>query len=259
MTLVLAGCGPKTEPEELLFPSDREYTKWVGRSALPLIFTAIDGREVDLKKLRGRVVLLDFWATWCGPCMQKLPELKDIYTELHPKGLEIIGVSFDVERTALERVVQQQQIPWPQFFGGRDHEYGRRFGITHYPSMWLLDQDGVVRFISAGADLRGKVLKLMKQEPTKPFDVDKPRPKAFSHLKLKGVTGAGASALALINSGIRNHNFGLNEEHQIDTPSGIIRVKCVGITPKGADVLVDDYPSPLKLGLDDKVISVKPR
>ncbi|MBI3881954.1 MAG: TlpA family protein disulfide reductase [Verrucomicrobia bacterium] len=255
LLLLSAGCGKKVE-EELLFPVDHQYAKWIGKHVGEINFTALDGREVTLRSLHGRVVLLDFWATWCGPCMAKLPELKDAYNELHPKGFEVIGVSFDVERGALERVVKQHDIPWPQFFGGRDNQFGQRFGITHFPSMWLVDQDGFIRYISAGADLRGKVMALLKKGPTTPYEIERPKPKAFSLLKLKGVT---ANSLALINAGTRNYNFNVNEEHQIETAAGIIRLKCVGISAKGAAFLVDDYPTPLELRLDDKTISMTPR
>jgi thiol-disulfide isomerase/thioredoxin len=155
--------------EALKFDDDAAYSRWVGKPAR-LEFKAVDGRAVNLEKLRGRVVLLDFWATWCGPCMQELPHVKAAYEKFHERGFEVVGISFDQEKEALEKVVQAQQIPWPQYFNtaGEDHEIGRTFNITHYPSMWLVDKDGVIRYISAGQDLEQKITNLLDGTQEKP-------------------------------------------------------------------------------------------
>src|SRR5208337_1847889 len=70
---------------------------------LDVRFTAVDGREVDLAKLKGKVVLVDFWATWCGPCVGEVPHVKQAYQELHSRGFEIVGISLDKDKDALEQ------------------------------------------------------------------------------------------------------------------------------------------------------------
>lgn len=148
--------------EVLKFEADAKYSRWVGKP-VDFSFTALDGRVVSSADLRGKVVLLDFWATWCGPCIRSLPDLKRIHSEFGPQGLEVVAFSFDDDRAAVEQVVQQHQLPWPQHFEGRDNRFGRQFGIAHYPSAWLVDRAGNVRYISALADTDNKVKTLLAE------------------------------------------------------------------------------------------------
>ncbi len=163
-TVALTGCKPG-DKEELRGKSDERYLKMVGKPSPPLKFKALDGREVDLVQLRGKVVLLDFWATWCPPCIEEIPHVREAYERYNKDGLEIVGISFDADRQRLEDMVKREGLKWPQYFdgGGRDAAPGKDFGILHWPSMWLLDRNGVVRFISAGAGMDRKITALLKE------------------------------------------------------------------------------------------------
>ncbi len=117
---------------------------------------ATDGEPLSLGQYRGKVVLIDFWATWCGPCLQELPNLQAIYERHHAEGFEVVGISLDKSRAALDGLVGRQRLPWRQFFDGKgwDNELSSRYGIRSLPATFLIDREGKV--IATG--LRGREL-----------------------------------------------------------------------------------------------------
>ncbi len=126
-----------------------------------LKFTAVDGKEVDLAKMRGKVVLIDFWATWCGPCVAELPNVLKAYEKLHPKGFEIIGISLDQDKAKLESFVKEKGMTWTQYFDGKgwQNDISARFGIQSIPAMWLVDKKGML----VSNDVRGNLEELVEK------------------------------------------------------------------------------------------------
>ena len=110
-----------------------------------------------LDDLRGRVVLLDFWATWCAPCLVEIPRLRRLHGELEQEGLTIVGVSLDVtDARSFASWTRRQGVTWPQVRDGRGYsgELPRLFGIDALPSTILFDRQGRI----AARDLRGAAL-----------------------------------------------------------------------------------------------------
>jgi thiol-disulfide isomerase/thioredoxin len=131
---------------------------------LAIQFTAADGRAVNLATLSNQVVLVDFWATWCPPCVAGVPELKRLYTQFHTNGFEVVGINFDDDTNAVRRFIKEQGLVWPQYFGGRDHNrFGREYSVNTLPSVWLVDRTGNVRDLHGTENLRAKVEKLMSE------------------------------------------------------------------------------------------------
>lgn len=130
---------------------------------LTLKFNAVDGSPVDLDKLHGKVVLVDFWATWCGPCMKEVPNVVAAYAKYHAKGFEIIGISLDQNKDTMLKVAAEKGMTWPQYFDGKGwkNEVSTAFHIKAIPAMWLVDKNGIVATADARENLDGDIAQLL--------------------------------------------------------------------------------------------------
>ncbi|MCA9259018.1 MAG: TlpA family protein disulfide reductase [Planctomycetales bacterium] len=141
---------------------------------LELSGTLLDGEKLDWSEYEGKVVLVDFWASWCGPCQQELPNVLRMYRAYHEKGFEVVGICLDDDATQAESFVQKRQLPWATLFShnpekqGWENPLAVEFGVTGIPFAILLDAEGKV----VSMDARGpKLEKLLRRQLGNPIEV----------------------------------------------------------------------------------------
>jgi peroxiredoxin len=120
----------------------------------------LDGKPVSVANYKGKVVLVDFWATWCGPCVGELPNVIKTYEKHHSQGFEIIGISLDrdgdKEKQKLLTFLKDKKMTWQQYYDGKwwQNKLAVKYGVQSIPATYLLDSDGKI----LGKDLRGERL-----------------------------------------------------------------------------------------------------
>ena len=114
------------------------------------------GKPLSIAKYKGKVVLIDFWATWCGPCVHELPNVIKAYEKHHDKGFEIIGISLDQDKEKLTKFTKEKNMTWQQYFDGKGwgNKLAVKYGVQSIPATYLLDGGGKI----IGKDLRGEAL-----------------------------------------------------------------------------------------------------
>ena len=136
----------------------------LGTDPKPIDVKGYDGKPIKLADLKGKVVMIDFWATWCGPCVAELPNVIATYKKYHSQGFEIVGISLDQDEAKLKDFLASHDMPWAQFFDGKgwENEVGQLYGVTSIPATYLLDRDGKIQRVGArGPALPRAVEKLL--------------------------------------------------------------------------------------------------
>jgi len=160
-------------------PSDPSYTRAqhfaenpqlsTAKMAPAFTVTALDGTKFTLDEMGGRVVLIDFWATWCGPCNEELPHMKKIAREFAGQPLVIISISWDNDETKWRNFINKNEMTWVQY---RDvnHELSKEFDVNAIPHYFTIDSDGALtaEMMGSGSDVEGKLKKLVARAKAVP-------------------------------------------------------------------------------------------
>jgi thiol-disulfide isomerase/thioredoxin len=133
------------------------------KMAPPFAITAIDGRRISLDDLQGKVVLLDFWATWCVPCREALPHIREVAKKFQEQPLVILSVSLDSDEQKWKDFIAKNEMTWPQYRdGGFGGPIAKIFAVTAIPHTFTIDADGVLQDEHIGdASIEGKLKKLL--------------------------------------------------------------------------------------------------
>jgi thiol-disulfide isomerase/thioredoxin len=138
----------------------------VGGEPIPFEVSDVNGKKLSPEMYKGKVLLLDFWATWCGPCRQEMPNVIKVYDRYKDKGFEIVGISLDRSRSDFDRYVAQYKMTWPQYYDGKfwQNEVATLYGVKSIPATFLIDKKGKIRYKSLrGNQLESAVKKLLDE------------------------------------------------------------------------------------------------
>lgn len=133
------------------------------RMAPPFAVTTTDGQRISLDDLKGKVVLMDFWATWCMPCRESIPHVRDIAKHFDGQPLVILSVSLDDDEQKWKEFIAKNEMTWPQYRdGGFTGPISKMFGVAAIPHTFTIDADGVLQDEHIGdASIEGKLKKLI--------------------------------------------------------------------------------------------------
>lgn len=142
---------------------DRQLADLEQIGQAPTPFPAVSdhtGQPLSLDDYKGKVVLVDFWATWCGPCIAELPNVLDTYAKYHDKGFEIVGISLDSDEEAFESFIAERGMTWRHHFDGQgwNNEIAQAYGVRSIPATYLLDTEGNVVRVGLRGEALGEVV-----------------------------------------------------------------------------------------------------
>ncbi|MGQ9619342.1 MAG: redoxin domain-containing protein [Candidatus Aminicenantia bacterium] len=129
----------------------------IGKPAKDFSVETINGEKFILSEQKGKVILIQFWASWCPGCRAEMPNVKSCYNEFKDKGFDIIGISLDFQKETMMKYLESEGVNWNIAFSGKawEDEIAKLYGVNSIPSLWLVDRKGNLRYF----DLRGEELK----------------------------------------------------------------------------------------------------
>jgi len=166
--LLGVGCHAAADQQKIsdawFFPDRPAGLKGIeGKPPPPLKLKSWIGEPVDVPGSKGKVVVIDFWATWCGPCVAELPHLKELYTRFKDSGLEIIGINLDEKAQTMIDFCAKKELDWPQYCEGKGwkSEFSQSWGINGIPTVFVVDKQGLLHSTEARGQLDAMVAQLL--------------------------------------------------------------------------------------------------
>ena len=142
--------------------------EWIGKPVLDFHVTDLNGEALSLEQYRGQVVLLDFWATWCPPCIAEIPNVKKTYEKYKDQKFQIVGISLDRSREPLEAYIEKENLTWLHYWDNT-RKVSNLYKVQGIPSTFLIDGEGVIRKTNLrGYRLETAVAELVKENLAKP-------------------------------------------------------------------------------------------
>lgn len=140
----------------------------IGKTAPEVLSKDLDGKEVKLSALRGRVVVLDIWATWCGPCKAMIPHERELVKRMKDKPFTFVSISADDDKDELKEFIKKEPMPWTHWWNGPDNPMLETWDVQYFPTIYVLDAKGVIRFKDVREkDLDEAVERLVKEAEEK--------------------------------------------------------------------------------------------
>jgi peroxiredoxin len=121
----------------------------------------VDGEAFDIEQYRGKVVVLHFWASWCGPCIRQIPGLKELYAKYHDRGFEVLGISYETDPEKVQPFIERHELPWLSLFD-KNWKILNRFSHGNSTLSVLIDREGKAIFYTGDEELRAKLAELFE-------------------------------------------------------------------------------------------------
>lgn len=134
-----------------------------------------DGKSHDLKNYKGNYLLIDFWASWCGPCRQAIPQVKELYNSFHSKGFDVVSISIDKDKNAWIKAVKEEKMPWKQYISPDMENTMKQFQFSGIPTMYLISPEGniIKKYLGYSPETEADIKKIIQTGKSAPKKVIK--------------------------------------------------------------------------------------
>lgn len=136
----------------------------IGSPVPRIVYNDPDGKPIDINSFKGKYLLVDFWASWCGPCRKAIPSIKELYSQYKAKGFEVLSVSVDTDNAAWRKAMADENMPWTQVLSPNKEKTLHEFMIVGIPTLYLINREGAIieKYTGFSAKLKGQLDEIFK-------------------------------------------------------------------------------------------------